>query len=283
MILTHKKTEKYLEDTRITLQILKDDAYVKGVILRYGYTDERLDEGIALHGEVDAIYQELITRRGEQAKSSLSLRKKFNEVSKKYSYLVSIFKTAFYETPELVKELGLEGERKRRISSFITQSISFYNNTMEKQHILNSIAQFALTTEKLQEEFHQIKVLQDLHKQHINLMGENQRLVLDRDKKTAKLRRYMKQLKTVLFMLFEEENPQVLERLGIFVRNRPRPKTDKNKNNTDTQTVTDNNKEPVAVTNWETIPIQAPIVITTALPHNRAPLSMRPTPPPHAF
>jgi hypothetical protein len=40
MILTNKKTEKHLEDTRITLQILKDDAYVKGVILSYGYTDE---------------------------------------------------------------------------------------------------------------------------------------------------------------------------------------------------------------------------------------------------
>jgi len=283
MILTNKKTEKYLEDTRITLQILKDDAYVKGVILSYGYTDERLQEGIALHGQVDAIYQELITRRGEQAKSSLSLRKKFNEVSRKYSCLASIFRTAFYETPGLVKELGLEGERKRRISSFIAQAVNFYTNTMEKQHILNSIAHFALTTEKLQEEFDQIKVLRDLHKQHINLMGENQRLVLDRDKKTAKLRRYMKQLKTVLFMLLEEENPRILERLGIFVRNRPRPGTGKDKNNTATQTDTDNNKEPAAVPNWETIPIQAPIVITTAIPHKRAPLSVSPILPPPRF
>jgi len=283
MILTNKKTEKYLEDTRITLQILKDDAYVKGVILSYGYTDERLDEGIALHGQVDSIYHELITGRGEQAKSSLILRKKFNEVSKKYSYLASIFKTAFYETPELVKELGLEGQRKRRISSFIAQAVNFYTNTMEKQHILNRIAQFALTTNKLQEEFDRIKVLKDLHKQHINLMGENQRLVLERDKKTAKLRRYMKQLKTVLFMLLEEENPQILERLGIFVRSRPRPKTDKNKNNTDSQTDTDNNKEPAAVTNRETIPIRAPIVITTAIPHKRARFSVSPIPPPPRF
>jgi hypothetical protein len=248
MILTNKTTEKYLEDTRITLQILKEDAYVKGVILSYGYTDERLDEGIALHGQVDAIYHELITSRGEQAKSSLSLRKKFKEVSKKFSYLASIFKTAFYETPELIKELGLEGDRKRRISSFITQATNFYTNTMAKQHILDSIAQFDLTPEKLQEEFDQLKVLQDLHKQHINLMGENQRIVLELNKKLAKLRRYMKQLKTVLFMLFEEENPQILERLGIFVRNRPRPKTDKSKNNTDSQTDTDNNTEPVTVT-----------------------------------
>ena len=75
MILTNKTTEKYLENTRMTLQILKDDAYVKGVILSYGYTDERLDEGIALYGEVDEAYHVLITSRGEQAKSSLFLRR----------------------------------------------------------------------------------------------------------------------------------------------------------------------------------------------------------------
>lgn len=122
MILTNKRTEKYLEKTRITLQTLKDDEYVKGVILSYGYTDERLAEGIALRSEVDSIYHELITSRGEQAKSSLSLKKKFDEVSKKFSYHVSIFKTAFYETPELVKELGLEGRRKRTISSFVARA-----------------------------------------------------------------------------------------------------------------------------------------------------------------
>jgi len=240
MILTHKKTEKYLEDTRITLQTLKDDAYVKGVILSYGYTDERLDEGIALHGEVDAIYHELITSRGEQAKSSLALKKKFDEVSKKFSYHVSIFKTAFYETPELVKELGLEGKRKRTIHTFLAQAINFYTNAMAKQHILDSIVKFDLTQERLQEELDKVKVLQDLHAQHTNLMGENQRLTVERDKKMAKLKRYMKQLKTVLFMLFEEENPQMLERLGIFVRNRPRPKSN------------DNNTEPVPVSNSET-------------------------------
>jgi len=142
----------------------------------------------------------------------------------------------------------LDGERKRRISSFIVQATNFYTNTMSKQHILDSIARFQLTPERLQEELDKLKVLRDLHKQHTNLMGENQRLTLERDKKLAKLKRYMKQLKTVLFMLFEEENPQILERLGIFVRNRPRPKTDKNKNNTDSRTVTDNNAEPVTVT-----------------------------------
>jgi hypothetical protein len=252
MILTNKSIEKYLENTRITLQSLKDDTYVKGVILSFGYTDERLDEGIALRGEVDEVYQELITRRGEQAKASLVLTKKYDEISKKFSYLVSIFKTAFYETPALVKELGLEGGRKRRIASFIIQAINFYNNIMSKPHILDSIARFELTPEKLQAELDEVTVLKDLHKQHTNLKGENQRLTLERDKRLAKLKRYMKQLKTILFMLFEEENPQILERLGIFVRNRPRPKSDNNKNDTDTQTDANNNMEPVIVSNTNT-------------------------------
>ena len=139
----------------------------------------------------------------------------------------------------------MEGRRKRTIHTFLAQAINFYTNAMEKQHILDRIVKFDLTRERLQEELDEVKALQDLHKQHTNLMGDNQRLMVERDKKQAKMRRYMKQLKTVLFMLFEEENPQILERLGIFVRNRPRPKTDKN--NTDTQPDTDDNTEPVTV------------------------------------
>jgi hypothetical protein len=137
---------------------------------------------------------------------------------------VSVFKTALYDTPELIKELGLEGKRKATVPAFLTQAVNFYSNVKAKEHILAKVTTLEVTAEKMQAELDEISEVRDLHQQLINLMGECQRLTVERDAKLAELRRYMHQLKAVLFMLFEKDNHQTLERIGIFVRNRPKPK-----------------------------------------------------------
>jgi len=224
MVLTNKKVEKYLHETGITLLSLKEDLPIKEKIVSFGHSEEHLDMRIEMLKGVESVYHELLGKRGEQAKLSLSMRTKFAEVSRKFSFYVSVFKTALYDTPELIKELGLEGKRKATVPAFLTQAVNFYSNVKAKEHILAELTTLEVTAEKMQKELDEVSGVRDLHQQLINLMGECQRLTEDRDVKLAELRRYMHQLKAVLFMLFENDNHQTLERIGIFVRNRPKPK-----------------------------------------------------------
>jgi len=224
MILTNKTIEKYLHETGITLLSLKQDFPIKEKIVSFGHSEEHLDKGIELLKGVESVYQELLGKRGEQAKLSFSMRAKFTEVSKKLSFYVSVFKTVLYDTPELIEELGLEGKRKKSIPSFLTQAVNFYSNTKAKEHILAELTTLDVTAEKMQKELDDVAAVRDLHQQYTNLMGECQRLTEERDVKLSELRRYMHQVKAVLFMLFENDNHQTLERIGIFVRNRPKPK-----------------------------------------------------------
>jgi hypothetical protein len=230
MVLSNKKVEKYLHETGITLLSLKEDLPIKEKIVSFGHTEERLDMGIQLFKGVESVYHELLGKRGEQAKLSFSVKEKFAEVSKTFSFYVDVFKTALHDTPGSIKELGLEGKRKASIPAFLTQAGTFYSNVKVKEHILAEVTAFEVTAEKMQKEWDKVSEVRDLHQQLINLIGECQRLTVDRDEKLAELRRYMHQLKAILFMLFENDNHQTLERIGIFVRNRPKPKPSEEEN-----------------------------------------------------
>ena len=124
MVLTNKKVEKYLHETGITLLSLKEDLPIKEKVVTFGHSEERLDMGIQLIKEVESVYQELLGRRGEQAGLSLSMRTKFADASKKLSFYMSVFKTALYDTPELIEELGLDGKRKTSIPAFLAQAVN---------------------------------------------------------------------------------------------------------------------------------------------------------------
>jgi hypothetical protein len=219
MIIRSNRIEEYLSKTQIILQSLRDDAYVKGRIVSFGYTDERILQGIVMRDEIESAYHDLVTKRREQLKLFEILSEKHQATGKKYSYLVKIFKTNFSEEPELIKELGLTGKRSRNISNFIAQATNMYTTAMKKQHILDRLALFGYTPERLQEELDEIQELQRIFKEYRIVNGENQRLTVERDIKLAQFKRYMLELKTVLFMVFGDENPQTLERVGVFVRN----------------------------------------------------------------
>jgi len=224
MLKTNRAIEKFLSKTNVTLEIVKDDAFVKEKISTFGYTDQRIAEGIALRSEVESIYQTVLSTRNEQLKSSKVVQEKFAAASKKLSLYLDIFKTAFYDTPELNKELGLDTKLKRAFSSFVTQAVNFYTNVLTKGHILEKVAKFDLTKEKMQQELAEINELQVIYVKYRNIYGENQRLTQERNRKLGELTRYMHELRTIMTMIFEKENIHVLERVGIFIRNRRRTK-----------------------------------------------------------
>ncbi|MCP5053517.1 MAG: hypothetical protein GY940_40500 [bacterium] len=236
MLLTNKSIEQYLESTRITLVSLGEDTLIKEKVLVYGFDDQRLLEGITLRNEADTLYHSLLTSRGKQARLSFDVDKMFNKAGSRFSAHVKILKTEFFDTPALNKELGLEGRRKRTIPAFIVQATNFYTNSMTKQHILDSISPFGMTAERIQEELAFVNDVKKLHLEHAQSQGECQRLLEERDLKLARLRRYMYQLKTVLFLMFDDNNAQTLERINIFVRNRRKPRTRKATEETPTET-----------------------------------------------
>jgi len=227
MILTSKKIEAYLEKTRITLESVKEDEYIKGEATTFGYNDGRLDEGLGMVTELESISEKLSTTRGLQASWKVTIDQKMRDITSRFASLKELLLATFQEDLKLVREMGLEARTERTYTSFLAQATGFYSKAMSKPTILEGIAALGLTPEKLTGE---LDLLQALHldvKQYTYYKGDVQRLIEERNLKLKTLKQYMKQLKTVLLMMFKRQSPQVLERVGIFMLNRKRRKTAK--------------------------------------------------------
>jgi len=227
MARTNKTIEIYLYREGLTLQDSKTDTLIKDQIGTYGYNDVRLEEGITMHTILTSVNQNLIAGRGEQLKLAVLVKDQFGEVRRKYSHLVEVLKSHFHKNKDIIKELALDDPIRQTIPTFVPRAINFYTLIINRPHLLAAAAIFGLTAEKLQEEINQVTKLLGLHKEHRILIGENQRLTKERDIKLEEFRRYMNEFKSILFMLFEKDNPQILERINVFVRNKRQPRTAK--------------------------------------------------------
>ena len=108
-----KSVENLLMDVNVIYGNLNGDDVIKDQILTYGYTQERLDAINQLQVDSSAVYHALLTGRGEQMKYSLLLDDEFKLATRRFSRYKTILKNAFYDRPELVKELKLETATKR--------------------------------------------------------------------------------------------------------------------------------------------------------------------------
>ncbi|MCP5049254.1 MAG: hypothetical protein GY940_18940, partial [bacterium] len=195
-----------------------------GVMLRispFGFKLERLQAGLVIRNEANGIYMTLISKRGEQVNLRILLDKMFADLLGKYRVFASNLKIHFYDSLNVIRDLGIDGETKRTIPTFIPQSTNSYSNLKKKQKHLDQVVDLGITAETLQADLDEIAELESLHAQHQFLIGHCQRLTEDRDRKHAELKRFLRQLKNVLFLVYPPGERQILEQHGIFVRNKP--------------------------------------------------------------
>ncbi|MCP5051929.1 MAG: hypothetical protein GY940_32475, partial [bacterium] len=137
---------------------------------------DRLQEALVLRNGDNTLYLSLLSNRGEQVKVGILLEQKLKLVSDKFSTFMNLLKLEFFNDPQLIREFGIEGEKKRTIPGFSAQSTNSYSNLKKKPHILKRVAKLNITPERLQADLDEIAEVVKLHARHKYLQGECQRL-----------------------------------------------------------------------------------------------------------
>ncbi len=216
----NKAIDSLLLNSGTILENLKKDDVVKGRVEVYGFDQAGIDSMVAIRTETSDLYQDYITACGDQMKYSKLVEEKFNDCLRRFRRHVIVLKKVFFDEPDVIKELKLDTASRKSVASFVSLVTNIYNSCIKKNHIQARLAPMGLTPEKLQEELVEVAQLEALHQEHRRVIGERQRLRVDRDKKVKELKSWQERLRQCLLLVFEEDNPQYLERLGVFVRNK---------------------------------------------------------------
>lgn len=187
---------------------------LKQLLDAYGYTEAKLREGEALYNA--AREAQIIQKKeyGEQYEATAELELAKANADKEYMRHLKIARIALGNAPGPANSMKLSGNRLRTLSGWIGQAKAFYANALTDQKVLDALAQFNLTRDKL--ETGQVLVLdcEAKYNQQLKEKGEAQTATKTRDAAFEALDKWMSAF-TGISRIALEENPQYLEMLGI--------------------------------------------------------------------
>lgn len=233
-----KQYSNHLETIRIVIEnINKNDAVKAKLIADDLYDDTKIQEGESLYTESVGFFNRRITRRGEvNAKSAESKRLKREIISEFVSNRKRL-QAVFRDDPETWAAFGLDKNVEYKIGNMISQNINFYNAPLTSADLLSKASVAGITQPRLQAGLTRIQDYQTARTDYVSLRGTLQELTESRNKSVRKLTLWYCGLVNALRQIYKD-NPQALESLGIFSRNKPVPKKKTDQQDTDSTDTT---------------------------------------------
>jgi len=206
----------FLANNRKAIANALIDDEIKELLLPYTYDEARLNEGMSLYKEADALYEKQQMDYVIQYKAKEKFDKAFNDAHDVYIEHISLTRLALDDEPSERTMLSLDGKRSQTLAIWLRHANRFYNNTIDNEEMLNKIARYGITNEKLKEAKELIKTLELVDDEHDRGKGAAQKSTNKRNKAFRKLDKWMSEyIKVCRFAL--KEKPQLLEKLGIIV------------------------------------------------------------------
>lgn len=192
------------------------------VIAEYGYDNARIEEGKALYDAFSKYHHQYLEKRQVSYSKTKALDALFRKVFKQYANFVKRLRWELKGDLETRTVLGAKGYRERTRAGFIDQATNFYNMAM-KSETLSKIERYGVSIEKLQGGLQLVREYHDFCNVCDSLRGECQELIEKRNQAYLTLRDWMTAFITSSKIAYAG-NLQTLEKLGMFMLNRPRRK-----------------------------------------------------------
>ena len=190
---------------------------IRQVLNEFGYTTEKLQQGLDMYNEVDGLVTEQREEYNEQYEASNIFYSEW-ELAKKFSMRTLKFaRIAFEGNTKILNDMHANKSRSDRYDVWRVDARAMYDTMLGDESLINVLLEFGYSIEKLTAEYEDVKKLDTLYNNFMTEKGEAQQSTLIRDQKLQELRIWMGRLKKVARLALADQ-PQLLEILGIIVK-----------------------------------------------------------------
>lgn len=207
-----------LESYRIAFENSSHQPVIKAQVALFGYTEEKLDEGWQLFQSTQKVWQSNQQEDTETSDAYRTFDRLFKEQEASYSFDRKKLKAAFIWEPGALKKLGVTGEKPRAYLEVMDLMRVCYSTLQNDSSLQNKAAQMHISTEYINESLARIEAIQQARTNYLRETTESQAATELKDQAFAKLDRWMREYLAVARIALEEQ-PQLLEALGLLVRN----------------------------------------------------------------
>lgn len=140
-----------------------------------------------------------------------------NELDKEYTLLRKKAKVVFSKEPMVLKYLAVSGEKAATYSNWLGDIRKFCKGLLADQALLDKMARLKVGKASLEATLQKCALLDELRAAYLREKGESQNATVMKDEALMRLDDWMREFYDVSRIALDE-NPQLLEAIGLFVR-----------------------------------------------------------------
>ena len=194
------------------------DAIIMEYLADLKYTPERLAEGQALLDAAEKLIGAQVGEIGNQKNATEVKDEAWEAADKVYMRLLKSARLVINKSGDRTA-LDLDGRRRNSYMGWLGQVKQFYTQALARPDLLDQLDDLNVTAAKLQTGLALVTALEAARETQQSQIGAKQNATEDRDKVLDDLRAWLSKYLAVAELALEEE-PQLLESLGVVVRSR---------------------------------------------------------------
>ena len=193
-----------LETFRISLENVRNQSDIAGIMAEFGYPSEIINEGESLFNNARKAYDHNKQEGDETSKSYLDFLNVKHKLAKRYSNDRTIAKVVFRNDPAIKMQLALNGEIPTAYLNWLEFVRKLYQELSQNTELQAKVAPLKLTQEKIVEATNLISLVESLRADYIRELGESQQSKVQKDHAFAQLETWMREFYAVAKIALED-------------------------------------------------------------------------------
>lgn len=193
-----------LETFRISLENVRNQSEITGIMAEFGYPSEIINEGESLFNNARKAYDHNKQEGDETSKSYLDFLNVKHKLAKRYSNDRTIAKVVFRNDPAIKMQLALNGEIPTAYLNWLEFVRKLYQELSQNTELQAKVAPLKLTQEKIVEATNLISLVESSRADYIRELGESQQSKVQKDHAFAQLETWMREFYAVAKIALED-------------------------------------------------------------------------------
>jgi hypothetical protein len=194
-----------LETFRISLENVRNQSDIAGIMAEFGYPSEIINEGESLFNNARKAYDHNKQEGDETSKSYLDFLDVKHELAKRYSNDRKIAKVVFRNDSAIKMQLALNGEIPAAYLNWLEFVRKLYQELVQNTELQAKVAPLKLTKEKIVEATNLISLVESSRADYIRELGESQQSKVQKDHAFAQLETWMREFYAVAKIALEDK------------------------------------------------------------------------------
>jgi hypothetical protein len=220
VVYTNKKYSNYLEFSRTVFTNFDTVPDFKDRLSGEGFDDEKMQQGRELNDYFESMYNSFLQAQQQRNSQRNVLNKAFNKFKREYRTIHQRVQQEYFHDIEFLELLGLTNPREKEKTKYIDQAANFFDVSLNNESVKLKLAEKKITETLLQRGKTALDGYYAAFAKYEEFNGTCQSIWQQRVEAYRFLKAFLDSLETSAKLAYFE-NPQELEKLKIFVRNKP--------------------------------------------------------------